>query len=230
MAQADNPNRLTNTDEHSGDPIPRGNPNEPKYKGRTQRQWKTYWQDEFTAEEKRNREWRKQADQITKRVIDKRKDQGPQYNVGSAEFRVNFFYSNTYIQMAFLYGSTPKVDVARKYGDPDDDVARVASNILERILNTSVQTDGSDFSTTMWANLQDHLVPGLGAARVRYEMASHQEEVPARLDLEGNEVAPAYNQDVLDWEDSVLQYIHWRDVHWGWGRVWSDVPWLAYDV
>ena len=221
---------MARTDDHTADPIPR-QPGE-KYRGRTEDQWHAYWQAEFSAEEKRNREWRKQADQVTKRFLDKRKDQGPQYNIGSAEFRVNLFYSNTFIQMAFLYGQTPKVDVTRRFGDANDDVARVAANILERMLNTSVEANGGDFDTTIWANLQDHLVPGLGVARVRYEFASHEEvEANAVLDPEtGEELAAEVKRTVIDYEDAPLQYVNWRHFHWGHAGMWVDVPWVAYDV
>lgn len=230
MAQSENPTGLT--DDHTGDPIPQESPDQgPAIYGRTERQWWEYWRDDFKAEEKRNRDWRRMADQITKRYVDKRKDQGPQYNIGTAEFRANFFYSNTFIQMAFLYGQTPKVDVNRRFADANDDVARVASNILERMLNTSLEPNAGDFSSTVWANLQDNLVPGMGVARVRYEMASHTESVQAEVHAETGEVmAEGYEREVLDWEDCVIQYVHWRDFHWGWCRVWRDVPWVAYDI
>ena len=75
------------------------------YRGKTPKQWKDHWQAELAAESRRNKEWRKMADQVVKRYLDKRKDQGPQYNIGSAEFRVNLFHANTFTLMSFLYGT-----------------------------------------------------------------------------------------------------------------------------
>ena len=218
-------------DDHTGDRIEEVSPGTPTYKGRSNSQWKAYWQDELKAEEKRNREWRRQGDQVVKRYLDKRKDQGPQYNIGTAEARVNLFHSNTFILMAFLYGQTPKVDVSRRFGDANDDAARVASNIWERMLNTSVEPQGGDISTALWANLQDHLVPGLGVARVRYEFATKKEDAPPLLDeMTGEVVEEGYEREVLDWEDAPVDYVHWRDFHWGHCRMWKDCPWVGYDV
>jgi len=197
--------------------------------GKTPYEWKNYWKKELDAEEKRNREWRKCANEIVRRYLDHRKGQGPQYPIGGAEFRVNLFHTNIFTLTSFLYGRVPSVDVSRRFADSNDDPARVAANILERMLNTSIETDGGDFSTVLRGNLEDHLVPGMGVAKVRYEYQSETVEHPAEMGEDGRELVPAYEDESLLWEDAPVDYVHWRDFRWGYGRIWKDVPWLGYE-
>lgn len=205
----------------------------PTFRGKTSEQWKKCWQAELQAEDKRNCGWRKQADQIQKRYLDKRRDQGPQYNIGTAEFRINLFHSNTFTLMAFMYGRIPKVDCSRRFGDANDDVARTAANIFERMLNTSIESDEEDFTSVMRGNLEDWLVPGIGIAKVRYEFEEEVTQVKAEtimtpggisVEIEGYE-----NRELL-WEEAAVDYVHWRDFRWGYGRRWKDLPWVSYDA
>jgi len=198
--------------------------------GKTRSEWFKYWQKEVQAESKRNREWRKQADKVVNRYIDKRKDEGPQYNIGSAEFRVNLFHSNTFTLMSYLYGRVPTADVSRRFADSRDDVARTAANILERMLNTSVETDGGDFTSVLRGNLEDYLVPGLGTARVRYEFGTEEIEHEAVTGEEGEVFAEAYTEERITWEDAPVDYVHWRDYHWGYCRRRSEMPWEGFDL
>ena len=198
--------------------------------GLTRFEWKHFWQKELEAEKKRNREWRKCANEIVKRYLDHRRDDGPQYPIGGAEFRVNLFHSNIFTITSFLYGRVPTVDVSRRFADANDDEARVAANILERILNTSIEFDGGDFSTVLRADLEDHLVPGLAQARVRYEFASQTIEHEEVKDENGQTLVEAYSEEQLLWEDAPIDYVHWRDFRWGYGRTWKDIPWVGYNI
>ncbi len=201
--------------------------------GRTSEYWSGYWHKELTAEGKRNRQWRRLAEDICKRYVDERQNQGasPNYAAGTAEFRLNLFYSNTFTLESFLYGRLPRVDMSRRFADPNDDAARVAANILERMMNTSIETDGGDFSSVLRASLQDHLVPGLAQSWVRYEMATTTVQVPPEVDPEtGLELVPGYEREELLYEDAPVDYVPWRDFRWGYGRIWKDVPWVGKDV
>ena len=201
--------------------------------GRTSEYWEGYWGKELKAEGKRNRQWRRLAEDICKRYLDERQNQGTlsSYAAGTAEFRLNLFYSNTFTLESFLYGKLPQVDVSRRFADPDDDQARVAANILERMMNTSIETDGGDFSSVLRASLQDHLVPGLAQSWVRYEMETTTVQVPPEMDpVTGQELVPGYEREELLYEDASVDYVPWRDFRWGYGRVWKDVPWVGKDV
>ena len=124
-------------------------------------------------------------------------------------FKLNLYHSNVHTLQSMLYGNLPKVSVGRRHQDPADDVGRVAAMILERLLNNDVQDNGKEYNSVLRAVLQDRLLPGLGVARVRYDV----EEGP-----EGEMVS----------EDAPIDYYHWRDIAWGWGRTFADLPWIAF--
>ncbi len=139
--------------------------------------------------------------------------------------------------MAMLYGQLPKVDVSREYADADDDTARVASLILHRMLNNCVADPGDDYVTLLKEILQDRLVPGLGCARIRYDFYTEDNEIPAingtRYNEENGEeeeyeLAAGYTETVIVDEDCPVDYVHWRDVRWGYSRTWADIPWIAF--
>lgn len=124
-------------------------------------------------------------------------------------FRLNLYHSNVHTLQSMLYGNLPKVTVGRRHQDPNDDIGRVAAMILERLLNNDVQDNGKEYNSVLRAVLQDRLLPGLGVARVRYEVEE---------DGEGGFLG----------EDAPIDYYHWRDVSWGWGRTFADLPWIGF--
>ena len=193
--------------------------------------WYKHWRKELDAENKRNDPWRKKGDKIQKRYLDERASAG---NIDRQyEFKVNLFHSNVFTLKAFMYGRVPKADVSRRFGDPNDDIARTAANILNRMLNTSIQDsdDEGSFSAVMRANLEDYLVPGLGIPRIRYEYTEQQVEVQAAvIGEDGAVIQEAVSEPQLVHEDAVIDYIHWRDFRWGYGRIWQKLPWVGYDV
>ena len=196
--------------------------------------WYKRWDSEMTASNKRIRKWHKQSDKIVARYADRRGMQGSrgystdEVGAGGNAFRVNLFNSNINTLKSMLYGSTPKVDVARRFADADDDEARVASLILSRMLNTSIEASGDDYKSALQYSLDDRLLPGLGIARIRYECEMCEVETPAMLDEEGEEVAEAYTEQQLVSESCPIDYVHWDDFRWGWARTWSEVPWIAF--
>ena len=102
----------------------------------------------------------------------------------------------------------------RRFDDPNDDEGRVASMIMERLLNNDIQENGEEYECTLKAALQDRLLPGLGVARVRYEVET--------------ETDPNTGEEFVSFEDAPVDYYHWRDVGWGWGRTFADLPWVAF--
>lgn len=178
-----------------------------------------YWATELDAARKRVRNWHRQADKITNRYINrKRDDDGRLTDRTKTGFAINLFHSNVTTLNSMLYGNLPKVDVSRKFQDSQDDTARVAAEMMERMLNSDISEHGEDYDTVLRSCLQDRLVPGLGCARVRYEMSV--ESLPD----------PATGQMVeqVKSETAPVEYFHWRDLLWGWSRAFHDLPWLAY--
>lgn len=171
-----------------------------------------YWMRELSAAEKLLRNFTKLGGKIV------RKFKGGQRggrDIMAAEqrtggFRLNLFFSNVITLQSMLYGNLPKVEVSRRHDDPQDDTGRVASLILQRLLNNDVQDNGKEYNSVLRAVLQDRLLPGLGCARVRYVVEAG---------AGGNGVQS---------EEAPIDYYHWRDVRWGWARTFSAVPWIGF--
>lgn len=177
-----------------------------------------YWAAEMESAQKRLRSWHKQADKIDNRYVDRKKDDnGRLLDSSRAGFSLNIFHSNVTTLNSMLYGALPKVDVSRKFADSQDDAARVAAEMMERLLNADISENGQDYDSVLRSALLDRLVPGLGCARVRYEFTSQ-----TSTDAFGNESEQVTN------ETAPVEYYHWRDLLWGWGRNFSEIPWLAY--
>lgn len=176
--------------------------------------WQKYWIEEITAATKRLETFHQRAEKVVSRFLDDRK--------GSPEggVRLNLFHSNTTVLKSMMFGQLPKVDVGRTFQDADDDVGRVASLIMQRLLTNDIAANGSEYTTVLRAVLEDRLLPGLACARVRY-VAEFGE---ASTDPLTGEELPGE----LLWEDAPSEYYHWRDVLWGWTRSWAEMPWLAF--
>ena len=181
-----------------------------------------FWARELSAAEDRLKPWHKQADEAIKRYLD---DRGT-----DKAFRLNLFHSNVKTLESLLYANLPKVQVARRHLDSNDDAARIAAVMVERLLNNDLQENGRERDAVLRACLQDRLLPGLGCARVRYTFETEQVEVsPATIDpMTGLPIEAVYADQIKD-EQAPIDYYYWRDVKWGWARNWADIPWLSYD-
>lgn len=189
------------------------------------RGWAQRWQCELKDARECVEKWHHQGKEIVRRYLDERE------NKYLGETRWNLFTSNVQTQMATLYGQTPSVAVQRRWADASDDVARVAAEMLERLLNSDIEKDSDSFAQALQYALEDRLLPGLGVVRVRY--AAQFEEVPgqpAQVDpVTGAVLAPevpATQRKVS--EEVATDYLHWQDVLWSPARVWHEVRWLAF--
>ena len=190
-----------------------------------------YWSDELQASRKRLKTWHKQAGRIVRRYIDYRNDtEFVDVRSEGQAFRLNLFHSNITTLQSMLYGNLPTVDVSRRYADPNDDVSRVAGEILERLLNNDIEDNGEDYNSVLRACLQDRLLPGLGCARARYEVETEEAEVQVqKINPETGEIENlTITEERVIFEDAPVDYFHWRDVCWGWSRTWKDLPWIAF--
>jgi len=187
--------------------------------------WASRWQMEFSAAKKWIKKWHKQSEKVVKRFVDDRdKD-----NVDDLSTKLNLFNANIATLQSMLYGRMPKVEVDRRFADQDDDVARVAGQILQRILNTDIESAGEDYSHVLRSALGDRLIVGFGTARVKYDFEEKQTEVPPQLDpITGVELAPGYTDTKVEdeWVDTV--YTHWKDILWSPCRTYAEMRWRAY--
>jgi hypothetical protein len=198
--------------------------------------WYRRWMVEIEAAQAEIKDWQERGDKVIARFLDER-DNFDDPNTT----KLNLFSSNVQTQRAMLYGKVPSADVSRKFGDPQDDVARVAGEILERVLNCDIERDGDGYKEAVGYALDDRLLPGLGNARVRYTVETGQREVPAKTEerevlttmgpvVQVVEVAPGYVEEFKSYEDVETDYVHWKDFLWSPARVWSEVRWVAFRV
>lgn len=186
------------------------------------------WLKEISAAEKNSAKWREQAERINKRYLDKRTAGEEDMN------RLNLFTTNTNILLSTLYARFPKPLVLREFEDADDDVARVAGTIIERML---LIRERDDFDCAISYVVQDRLVPGLGITWARYEPTITTEEIPAapaEVDpVTGMEIAPAQEassfERIVD-EECLTDYVHWQDFLWSPCRTWEECRWVARRV
>ena len=190
-----------------------------------------YWEVEFEAAEKRLQKFWRRSDRTVTALTDKRPD-----DVGGAlsprrAYKVNLFASNTQTQRAILYGNAPEVVVTRRFSDANDDEARVAGEMLERVLNTDIAYDSDTYATAIGQSLDDRLTVGMGNARIRYE-ADYEDmpDIPAITHpLTGEELAPAVEgQEKITREKVCVDYISWRDQAWSVARTFNEVRWWAF--
>jgi hypothetical protein len=185
-----------------------------------------YWCEELKASEKNLRHFRDMGGRIVTRYKGgskgSRDARAPDERGGT--FNLNLFHANTKTLESMLYGRTPSVDVSRRHADPNDDVGRVAANIIDRVLNNDIQDCPAKYNSVLKASLQDRLLPGLGCAKVRYEA---QTEMQMQT-MEVNGVLVQHEVEVTTYEDAPIEYYHWRDVSWGWARTFEEVPWIGF--
>lgn len=188
----------------------------------TPRGWQERWTREMEVSDKLFEKFHTQGDRVLKRYIDEREMEN------DGEARLNLFHSGTNTVRAMLYGQMPRVDFSRRFDDQNDDVARVAAIILERSLNTDIERPDDDYTAVLRGALDDRLIPGLGAGRVRYEAKFTDVTVPAVYSEDGVELTPEFLEPRLDFERAVIDYVHWKDVRWSFARTWHEVRWVAF--
>ncbi|MCS7084463.1 MAG: hypothetical protein NZ534_00085 [Bacteroidia bacterium] len=150
-----------------------------------------------------------------KRAIEAFLDTPVEGTTFTARYRLNLFHANIVTLRAMLYAKLPKVEADRRFFDPNDDVARVAAEMITRILQNDLNDPEDKFDTVIKAVLNDRLLAGLGCARVRYVMTEGdpdpQTGVPVKSD-----------------ERCEVVYVHWQDVRWSPARIPAEIRWKAY--
>jgi hypothetical protein len=187
--------------------------------------WAELWFIEMKAADADQKRWQERGGKVERRFLDDREGE----QKGRGDTRVNLFTANVQTLRALLYGKTPNVDVKRRFSDPGDDQARLAGEILQRMLNMDIERDDDTYAEALENALSDRLLPGLGVVRCRYEAEFGEEEVPPKLHPQtGAELAPGYKQQIKKSEDVEVDYVHWRDFKWSPARTWDEVRWIAF--
>jgi hypothetical protein len=190
------------------------------------------WAELFTIEMKAadadQKRWQERGDKVINRFVDDRGSTGNYGDRDRGSTRVNLFTANVQTLRALLYGKTPNVDVKRRFSDPGDDVARLAGEILQRMLNMDIERDDDTYAEALENALSDRLLPGLGVVRCRYEADFEDKEVEPITDEDGTELAPGYTKQIKSREDVAVDYVHWRDFKWSPCRTWDEMRWIAF--
>ncbi len=142
--------------------------------------------------------WWDKSKKIVQRYRDEDRKNGPTNDMPA---RFNIFWSNIQTIQPALYARSPKPQVDRRYKDSDP-VGRVASTILERCLEFSV--DSYDFDATLRAVRDDYLLCGRGTAWVRYVPTMGADEV-------------------VEYEEVVCDHVHYRDFLHTPAKQWREV-------
>ena len=182
------------------------------------------WADNFSSAKKFWEKWQEKGEKVRQRYLDERDG-----SEEDGDRRLNLFFSNTTTLMSMLYGNMPKIEVDRTFSDADDDVARVASNIAQRILQQDVKYRGADFSSALRYNLEDRLLPGLGYTRAKYEFEEEEVQVPPQIDpISGATLAEGFTQTKIANEKVRFVYTFWKDILVSPARTYEELTWMAF--
>jgi len=185
------------------------------------------WEREITAAAKELKPWHTQSRKVINKYLDKRgtDDAG----VGNVS-KTNLFWSNIQVLKAALYAKPPKVDVSNSFKDAEDDISRVAGNILERMLNHPMEMDNSDFDVAAKQAIGDYLIVGMGQMWYSYEATVKEGKTPPVLGLGGDIIIPEQTYEVVDKEDAPSEYVFWEDFFFSPARTWEEVRWVGKRV
>ena len=183
------------------------------------------WGTEIEAAGQELQKFHDEARRIVQRYLDKRDA------YGKDESKVNLFWSTMKVLLSMLYARPPRADVSRSFQDYEDDVARVAGTMLQRILNRSFDDNVSVWDANVRQGIEDWLVVGLGQVWLRYEVETQPYVIPAVLDpMTGMELAPEQEAERIVDEDAPCDYIYWEDFYWSPARTWQEVRWVGRRV
>jgi hypothetical protein len=183
------------------------------------------WGTEISASKQELRNFHNDATRIVHRYLDKRED------FGRDQSRVNLYWSTVQVLMSMLYARPPRADVARSWQDSEDDQARVAGTMLQRLLNRSFDDNVSNWDASVRNGIEDWLTVGLGQGWMRYEVETESYEIPAVIDpMSGMELEPATEAERIVREDAPCDYVYWGDFFWSPARTWEEVRWVARRV
>jgi hypothetical protein len=161
------------------------------------------WLDAIAIATDEEKDWRQNA---KKAVNLYRQSSGDASERVDEKKKFNILHSNIETILPALYNSTPIPDVRRRYND-DDPIAKTVCDLQERCISYSI--DMYDFDNTMRLAASDLEITGRGVTRIRYRPYLAED-------------------DTLAYEEVQCEPVEWEDFRRGPGKVWDDVPWIAF--
>ena len=186
------------------------------------------WQAEIQAAEKELEKWKRNGRKIVKQFRAERVNaSGVDVNF---DRKFNLFSANVNILQTALLNQQPQPTVNREFKDPQDDVGRVACEILERAIsahnNRNFRTQG-----ILKQVVQDMLTAGAGCSWHTYKAdIETRTEGPTGDELAANPQAEAIEYDEVVSESLRDDYVYWEDLLWSPSRCWEEVRWLARKI
>jgi hypothetical protein len=174
------------------------------------------WQAEITAAEKELQKWQRSARKIVKEYRAERSETSgidP-----SMERKFNLFSANVAIITSAMINQMPDPNVNRSFKDPQDDVGRVACEIMERALTT--HNYGFKTSSILRQAVQDMLTAGAGLTWHTYH-ADVEKKVEEDSKVEYEEVTGERLKD---------EYVYWEDLIWSPARSYDELRWVGRKV
>lgn len=187
--------------------------------------WAMRWAAEIPAAREVIKKWWESAEEAVRAYTDERDGEK------KGESHLNLYHSNTANMEALLFGKTPQVDVDRRFADSSDDQARVAAEMMERLLNTDLEKESDNQQEAFRNALKDRLTPALGNVFLRFEAKfEDQAETPAIM-RNGAQAAPpvaAQQVKVPGSEKVHVDYKHWKDQLWSPCKTFDQLRWWAF--
>ncbi len=183
------------------------------------------WRDEVIKAEKQTETFREQGQKVVKRFLDDRD------GLEGVERKFNIFSANVGILQSSLYAKIPKVSVERRFGQMNDDPARVAALLLQNCVMQDMEDDDCNFDQVMRDAVEDRLVPGLGQAWVRLETDVEEKTLEEVLDpITGEVVQEAATYEEITGQEVEIDHVHWADFLWSPCRTWRERRWVGRRV
>lgn len=159
------------------------------------------------------------------KVIDRYRMEGARQNSSTMQDRYNILYSSTETIKPSLYAQTPKPEIRKRHRDRANETVGQAVLLLETCIEYAIEEN--EFDEVMMNAVEDYALPGLGHAWVRYEATFKDQTDSAGNAVMDDKGKPA---QVVDSENVVVDYVHWKDALFGPCRTFKELPWGARRV
>jgi len=182
-----------------------------------------YWRDELHRYKEDYAKFVSSGKKIVKRYRDDRKDSE------NLDARFNILWSNIKTLKPAIYSRAPRIEVSRRNKDQND-AARVASEILERVIDFEL-SQYPDYHNSLSNAVDDRLLVGRGIGWIRYEPTIEQMEPPTLTDDTTETQTGEYGpQEQITNERTPVDYVFWEDFAHLPARTWEEVTWVARRV
>lgn len=177
------------------------------------------WLKVIDAYDKEFKPWHQRCEKIIKIYTETRRVEGTQVR------RMSLLWSNVSVLQPAIYAKSPEPNIMRRFKD-DDPIARTASEIMERCVRNSFDTN--DFDAVMKSVRDDYLVVGRGTGWARYEgyfkpLLDKDGKALNKQGMPLDEEAEDEPGEEIDSECVERDYVNWRDFGHNVARTWREV-------